>query len=75
MSLSLHRSESKLRSLFKGLTWRITASIAIVVLVYLFTGSIELSMEIGIFDVIVKLTLYYFHERIWNVVTWGRKET
>jgi uncharacterized membrane protein len=35
------------------------------VLGWLVTGSIELGMAIGGFEVITKMALYYIHERIW----------
>jgi uncharacterized membrane protein len=64
--------DTKARSLIKGLTWRISASFATLLLVYVFTGNIVISASISILEVAFKLLLYYSHERIWNVVKWGR---
>ena len=60
------------RSLTKGITWRITASLTTMGLVYAFTGSWILMAEIGALEILAKLTLYYLHERAWGRVAWGR---
>jgi adenylylsulfate kinase len=41
-------------------------------IVFVFTGKIELTLLVGSFDVILKMVLYYFHERTWNKIYWGR---
>lgn len=60
------------RSGAKAVTWRAIATTTTMTLVYLFTGEIDLSLEIGLLDVIAKLALYILHERAWNRVTYGR---
>lgn len=41
-------------------------------LVYLFTGQLELTAGVGIGDVVFKLMFYFLHERAWNRITFGR---
>jgi uncharacterized membrane protein len=41
------------------------------VLVYIYTGNFEIMVSVGFFEVIAKLTIYYLHERAWNIVKWG----
>ena len=65
--------ESKLRSLAKGISWRVIATITTMILVFIFTKSIALSLSVGVFDIIAKLILYYGHERIWLRVPWGKE--
>jgi len=65
--------ESHQRSIIKGITWRITATVITIILVYVFTGNIKISLGVGAIEVVAKLIFYYFHERIWNKVSWGRK--
>ena len=65
-------SDTKLRSIIKGMIWRILASLTTIILVFLFTRDIEKATCVGGMEVIVKLLLYYGHERIWNVISWGR---
>jgi uncharacterized membrane protein len=64
-------TELRIRSLAKGLTWRITASVTTAVLVYLYTGDLTLTAQISFFEVTSKLLLYYGHERLWGRVAWG----
>lgn len=64
--------ETRLRSMVKGATWRVLATLTTVILVLIFTGKIVLSLEIGALEVIAKLLLYYTHERVWNLVNWDR---
>lgn len=66
--------ETHARSVVKGLVWRILATMATITLVYGFTGKPMVAMEVGGLEVIVKLLLYYGHERAWNNIRWGRRE-
>jgi uncharacterized membrane protein len=40
--------------------------------VYLFTGDAKLSAGAGVLDSIVKIVLYFLHERLWNHIPFGR---
>ncbi|MBR9706753.1 DUF2061 domain-containing protein [Candidatus Pacearchaeota archaeon] len=66
--------ERKRRSIFKSITWRICATITTVILVYIFTGELALALSLGIVEVIVKMIVYYVHERVWIKVRWGLKK-
>lgn len=66
--------ESKRRSVIKTISWRLLATITTAVLVYLFTGKIEIAAAIGGIEIIVKIILYFFHERAWNNINYGKKE-
>jgi len=59
------------RSVTKSITWRVTASIATLIMVFLVTGSVKFAISLGIIEVFVKMTIYYFHERAWNNISWG----
>ena len=59
------------RSIAKTLSWRGLASIDTFLLGYLFTGSPITAGSIAIGEVVTKMLLYYFHERIWSHVQWG----
>jgi uncharacterized membrane protein len=41
-------------------------------LVYLFTGNAKVSVGAGILDSVVKIVLYFLHERLWNSIPFGR---
>ena len=60
--------ESRTRSLFKALSWRIIATITTAVIAYLVTGEIDTAMLIGGIEVFVKFAIYYLHERLWQVL-------
>ena len=64
----------KKRHLLKTITWRIVGTIDTMVLGWIVTGNLKIGMTIGGFEVITKMILYYFHERLWfNYVKLGRK--
>jgi len=60
------------RTLLKTLSWRMIATITTMVIVYLYTREMALSLGVGVFEVTSKLVLYYFHERLWQRVRWGK---
>jgi uncharacterized membrane protein len=65
-------SEKPLRSVVKALSWRIIGTLDTLVVSYLLTGEIGLATSIASIDFLTKLLLYFFHERIWNKVNWGK---
>ena len=60
------------RSIAKAISWRIVATLTTFTIVYILTGELTLSMEVGVFDVTSKMLLYYLHERGWGKVSWGQ---
>jgi uncharacterized membrane protein len=66
--------DNRIRSIVKTISWRATATITTIVMVFLFTGSIALSVGIGATEVVVKLIIYYLHERLWNMTNWGKTD-
>lgn len=67
--------ESSSRSIVKGITWRILASISTLVLSYAITGNILFAGLISILDMIIKFIEYFLHERIWAWIPWGYQRT
>ncbi len=65
-------SESRLRSLIKALSWRVTALIVTVLVVKLVTGDTEIAAMAGAADTAVKIGLYYLHERAWIRIKLGQ---
>lgn len=53
------------RHLAKTITWRIVGTIDTIVLSWIITGNPLTGLKIGGAEVITKMILYYFHERIW----------
>jgi uncharacterized membrane protein len=60
------------RTLVKAICWRIIATTSTMVIVYILSGEAKLSLGVGVADVVVKLAIYYGHERLWNHITWGK---
>lgn len=65
-------TESHLRSILKGLTWRIIATSTIIALAYYKTGDISFALELGALEFVIKLIIYYLHERAWLLVPKGK---
>ena len=65
-------SESNTRSFAKGVSWRFIASATTVSLAYIFTKDIQTTLEIGCFELVLKLLFYYLHERTWLKINWGK---
>ena len=59
------------RSVVKAITWRAMATLTTTSIVFIATSNISLSLGVGFFDVVIKLALYYFHERAWGTIAWG----
>ena len=66
-------TEQTKRSLLKTITWRITASSDTFVIAWIITGDWKMGGSIAGIEVITKMFFYYFHERIWNKIKWGKK--
>lgn len=64
---------TKSRSAIKAITWRIIGTLDTFILSYLITKKPVTAASIAGFEVLTKTILYYFHERGWNKVQWGRK--
>ena len=63
--------EAHKRTIAKTISWRVIATLTTMIIVFLFTRKIALSLGVGFFEVIAKITFYYFHERIWHKISWG----
>ncbi len=69
--MAKYKTESHLRSLIKGISWRIIATtdtIAVVLLITCLSGqcSLEDAIKIGAIEFVIKFVVYYAHERVWQ---------
>ncbi len=53
------------RHLAKTITWRTVGTMDTILLSWLITGNPFTGLKIGFSEVVTKMILYYFHERIW----------
>ena len=65
---ALKRPDSRVRSLAKALSWRITATFTTAAIAYAITGQLDMAAMIGGIEFILKFAIYYGHERVWNRV-------
>ncbi len=64
--------ENVKRSIVKTISWRLVGTMATVVISYMITGTLALAFSIGGIELISKMVLYFFHERAWNNIKWGK---
>ena len=62
------------RSVVKGLSWRVVATTTTTGIVYVFFGRLDLAIMAGLIETVLKVGLYWGHERIWHKVRWGREQ-
>lgn len=65
--------ETKARSALKSILWRVIAVLNNFAASYAYLGKIGESITIAIIANIIGFALYYFYERIWNGIKWGKK--
>ena len=67
-------SETPIRSIIKSFSWRFIGTLDTILISWFVTGKVELALSIGSIELFTKMTLYFFHERIWNKVKWGKQK-
>ncbi len=64
---------TKARSLTKSVTYRVFGTLSSFLIIYAVTHKGGLSALLSALETIVKVGIYYVHERVWDKVQWGRK--
>ena len=64
--------ESNSRSIAKAVSYRVLGSLSTALIVFVFSGNAKVSLGVGALDVVLKMALYYLHERAWNHISFGR---
>ncbi len=64
--------ETHLRSVVKGISWRIIATLVTTIVVWLISGEVSMALFAGASDSLIKIGLYWGHERVWQQIPWGR---
>jgi uncharacterized membrane protein len=65
-------SESPKRSIVKSISWRVIGTLDTIIISWIITGTLTLAFSIGVVELVTKMVLYFFHERIWNNISWGK---
>jgi adenylylsulfate kinase len=67
--------DTRARSIAKAVTYRLAGSATTAVIVFIFGGhSVALSAGAGALDMILKIGLYFLHERLWDHIDFGRQK-
>jgi adenylylsulfate kinase len=64
--------ESHYRSIVKAVSYRILGSSTTALIFFVLTGKGSLSVGAGLLDMVLKIGVYFVHERIWNHINFGR---
>lgn len=59
------KDNSRKRHIAKAITWRIIGTIDTIILSWIISGNPFTGLKIGFAEVLTKMILYYFHERVW----------
>lgn len=63
--------ESRKRHLAKTVTWRMVGTLDTMLLAWWISGNPVIGLQVGLAEIITKMVLYYFHERIWFRIDFG----
>lgn len=64
--------EPRRRSVAKALSWRVIAMVITALVAWFLTGEFAIALEIGLLDTLIKVGVYYGHERAWLRVPYGK---
>jgi len=62
------------RSVVKTISWRTVGTLDTVIISYFITGDLKMAASIGSIELFTKMILYYYHERLWNKISFGKKK-
>lgn len=63
--------ESRKRHIAKTITWRIVGTMDTMLLAWIISGDPLIGLKVGLTEVVTKMLLYYFHERVWYRINYG----
>ncbi|WP_411030216.1 DUF2061 domain-containing protein [Spongiimicrobium sp. 3-5] len=66
------RTEKPKRSIAKSISWRVIGTLDTILISWIVTGTLSVAFSIGIVELFTKMALYFFHERLWNNIGWGK---
>ena len=71
IDLILFKDSSVKRHVAKTITWRIVGTIDTMIIGWFITGDAMTGLKIGGVEIVTKMILYYFHERMWFKINLG----
>lgn len=67
-----NKTERHSRSIVKAISWRTLGTLDTIIISWFISGDISIAFSIGTFELLTKTILYYFHERMWTGIKWGK---
>lgn len=67
------KDPSRKRHIAKTITWRMVGTLDTILLSWFITGDPWTGLKIGLAEVVTKMALYYFHERVWFKINLSKK--
>ena len=64
--------DKPIHSVVKVISWRVIRTLDTLVVSYFITHEFKTASSIAGIELITKMSLYFFHERFWNTVKWGK---
>lgn len=73
--------DTPIRSILKAISWRLLASGTTFIITFIifrrfteqsYSETLETASWITSIELVAKLIIYYFHERLWTNVSWGK---
>jgi len=64
---------TRLRHITKTITWRIIGTLDTMLLGWIISGDPLIGIKVGCLELVTKMILYYFHERLWYKSKFGIK--
>ena len=65
-------ASTPIRSFVKGVCWETIAFIITLFAIYLVYGNFLVSLKFSLILTIIKIFLFFVHERIWKKIRWGK---
>lgn len=63
---------SHARSLVKGLVWESFALVVTLTVAYAVLGDARVSLKLTLISQGIKVVFYWWHERLWGGIRWGK---
>jgi len=60
------------RTFVKGCTWELSGAILLALICYIYTGEAVSASLFSIGYTVLRVGMYYLHERIWKRTSWGK---
>ncbi len=67
--------ETHFRSVVKAVTWRTGGTIITFTVAWILTGNFDIAARMGILDTVIKIGVFYAHERLWHRINFGKQKT